>query len=380
MQKILLPILLGSLMAGCGKEASNTSSNVTSGSMQVSGSRGISKTLSATQELIASIKNQDTIIVKTILAYDYCDPNALSLEGERPIVLASRLGKTDIVEELIKAGSDVNLSDHEGKFALIEATKFNHFGIVKTLLPHLEDLNIVNDDQENALIIAIEKNNQNISNLLIKAGINTEMKNQRGQTPLDLAKSRDLKSTVQLLTDVSSIRQKGLQQNILLQFIEGGQFESLEYAANFFNLKEYLNGANYISAVLNSNDPINRSKILRLLMRNNLSPNGEPLDTALPVIEATLRNDLFTLRLLFQFGADLNVVDKNGMTALTYAAKSLDLQIVNYLIANGANTEYEYNYQGTVFMRNSCSFIPRVRKPTTETRELLKKIKEKMDC
>ena len=81
--------------------------------------------------------------------------NKQLLEAASKVALhwAAKAGKTEVVEELVKAGADVNVTNKVGNTALCEATIQGHLEMVK---------------------------------LLVKAGANLDTRDYEGRTPLQL--------------------------------------------------------------------------------------------------------------------------------------------------------------------------------------------------
>ena len=69
-----------------------------------------------------------------------------------------------------------------------------------------------------------------------------------------------------------------------------------------------------------------------------------PISPASALRSAAHQGDLFKLRHLAMEGVDINIWDKNGYTALTYAAEQGHLEIVSYLLENGAWVEPHEDY------------------------------------
>ena len=70
------------------------------------------------------------------------------------ISLAATLGHADVVEELLKAGADVNARALDGATALIGAALFGRIDTVKVLLDHGADITVSNNDGTTALSAA----------------------------------------------------------------------------------------------------------------------------------------------------------------------------------------------------------------------------------
>lgn len=377
MRNLTTCIAICSILFSCGKDATTQQNG--NNELQISQSRGISKLSSESESLITAIKDQDRILVKTALA-NQADPNYLSYKGQRPIVLASKYGDAQIVETLISRGADPNLTDKEGNYALIEAVKNNNLGALKSLLPKIDNINVIDENNEGALVIALKRKNQGITNFLIKNGIQLNVKDRRGKRPIDIASNKDLRLSYQLIKNVNVIQRKGIEQNRIINFIEDGAYDTLDYIARFHDLKASLKGLNYILAILKIDDKINQTKILRLLLENKVDANGEE-DSVIPIIATSKAKNLYATRLLFQYGANLNLQDSENMTAMGYAAKNLDVKLVNFLYAYGALVEYTYvDYKGKVRPIDICRMVPKPRYLAILNKDKSKKIRSRMAC
>jgi ankyrin len=68
------------------------------------------------------------------------NPNAALLLGETPVMVASRSGNPDIVEQLLARGANVNARGARGQTALMWAVAQRHPDVVKVLLAHKADV------------------------------------------------------------------------------------------------------------------------------------------------------------------------------------------------------------------------------------------------
>jgi len=86
--------------------------------------------------------------------------------------------------------------------------------------------------------------------------------------------------------------------------------------------------------------------MMRLLLENGAYPNGKTTtdeETALIILAAS--GDEVGLALLLEFGANVNLTDKQGRTALMKAAAARKSRVVKILIDNGADI-YATDYTG----------------------------------
>ncbi|KDO17787.1 hypothetical protein SPRG_16807 [Saprolegnia parasitica CBS 223.65] len=73
--------------------------------------------------------------------------NDSDLHGETALMLAARMGQTDVVRCLLKANAKVNLKNNRGETALWLAALSGHVDVVKQLLERYADIHIVNNVQ-----------------------------------------------------------------------------------------------------------------------------------------------------------------------------------------------------------------------------------------
>lgn len=378
MRKLISVLAISATLASCGKEVKNDSQSHKG--LSVSGSKGINKVYDKSENLILYIENNSINMVRTELTGG-ADPNYLSYSGKRPLVVAAHVGSTEIVEELLRHNADPSLADLKGDLPIFEAIKHNNLGSLKALLQHTKDINILNADSESTLIAAVSRSNQTMSNILIKAGVDITLKDKDGRRPIEIARAKDLKRTLDLLIDVRSINKNGLNDKFILNTIKSSATETLDYITSRYKIKDYLNGSNAIVKTLYLDDKMNRSLMLNKLLQNKMSANGEEEDSDIPLIEAVKLNDLYSSRILVKKGAYPNKQDKNALTSLVYAARNLNYTLVDFLVQKGAVTEYEYIINEKTYVRDTCKFVPRATwRTSTDVKKKTKLIKLRLGC
>ena len=83
--------------------------------------------------LLAAIENRDEQWAGYLLQQG-ADPNVGGPKGDTPLMSASRLGLTDVVDWLLEMGAKVNAGNKRGETALIVAVQNRQVGIVKALI------------------------------------------------------------------------------------------------------------------------------------------------------------------------------------------------------------------------------------------------------
>lgn len=79
------------------------------------------------------VRRQDSTYLNYLLARG-ADPNLKNGRGETPLLIASSLGSTDMIETLVKHGANVNLGNASGETALIRAVQRRDATMVRSLL------------------------------------------------------------------------------------------------------------------------------------------------------------------------------------------------------------------------------------------------------
>ena len=100
-----------------------------------------------------------------------------------------RAGELPVIEELIKNGADINLSDSTGFSPLIEAAWFGKFPVIKTLLESGASMENVNAGGNTALMEAAAMGHIDIVNELILSGADLTRVNNSGQSVYDISKN-----------------------------------------------------------------------------------------------------------------------------------------------------------------------------------------------
>ena len=111
----------------------------------------------------------------------------------------------EIVEYLIEHGADVNAKNKFGNTPLIwGAMATNSAKCLEILIKNKADINVKGYKGETALHVAAEVNNVKNAKVLIDGGADTEIKNDAGLTPAELAKEKGSADVLELLRSASN--------------------------------------------------------------------------------------------------------------------------------------------------------------------------------
>ena len=177
--------------------------------------------------------------------------------GISPLHLAAKYAKTEVVQFLLECGADLNIKTSEGFTPLLLAAARSHTNVVQMLIDHgsdfKSDINIRGGRFEDSLLhLGARCAQENFLEFLIKSGLDINVKNNTGSTPLHTA-------------------------------AENGHFEIVTFLLE--------NGGNVNSVDLDKNTPLHVA-----VQRMNVS--------------------IETIKILLNYGADFKKKNKDGKSAL----------------------------------------------------------------
>ncbi len=135
--------------------------------------------------------------------------NAKSENNETPIFYAVKEGYLKMVKLLVNNGASINLVGGDfGDTLLHRSVTYGHYELSVYLIKKGSEVNAKDGFDMTSLHWAVERGHTNIAKLLIGKGANVNAKTKDGETPLDLAKSKDMKK---LLRQAGAKRGKELK-------------------------------------------------------------------------------------------------------------------------------------------------------------------------
>ena len=241
--------------------------------------------------------------------------NEVNKEGDNALMVAARAGQVDCVKYLTEhsvLGSLLNEVNKEGDNALMVAARAGQVDCVKYLTEHSvlgSLLNEVNKEGDNALMVAARAGQVDCVKYLTEhsvSGLLLNQVNKEGQTALIMAARRldddhalCMKFLVDAGADVNVHDRSGL--TALMYALGKYETESFKFIIEQMSVSA-LNQAN------------NDGKTA-LMMATSRAPDDHGL----------------SVKCLVEAGADVNVHDRYGRTALMYALETNRMEIVKFL-------------------------------------------------
>ena len=138
--------------------------------------------------LFVAAESGNIEVVKLLVRANGFDMKKNEGDGLSPLRIAVLMNHTEIVEELINAGADINLLDEDG-FTILHLASGMGFGSeVRLLVKAGADLNIKENTGKTALHWASSNAQAHVVKVLIEAGADLNIKeNEIGLTPLHVA-------------------------------------------------------------------------------------------------------------------------------------------------------------------------------------------------
>jgi ankyrin repeat protein len=270
------------------------------------------------------------------------DARAKLPDGDTILMTASRTGNADIVRMLIEHGADVNArGDAYGETPLVWAAQENHAEAAEVLIAHAADVNARTNQPERAkdrfglegvltilphgnwtpLMYAARQGSLDTARTLVDRGATLNLTDPDGSTALLLAIINSHYDTAALLAE------KGADPNIA----DASGMAALYAAVDMSTLGEV-----YGRPARPNPSKVSALDLMKVLLAHGANPNarlktpttqrahtpGEPTlnEGSTPLMRAAKNGDSAALRLLLASGAEVDARQKNGTTALMFAA------------------------------------------------------------
>ncbi len=222
-----------------------------------------------------------------------------SKKGSKALILASRLGKIDLVQLLLRYGADPNISSYHGSYSLHWAAQAGFADAVLLLIKAGANIHALNRAGATALCfacgfgnISLFKPNPSVTQILLQHGANPNI-NTNGNSPLHRAVEAGLIDIASLLIKAgANINAQNLDRTTPLGIACSCKYRSL--------FKPNLD-------------------LITLLLHHGADPNIPTSNTSYPLHWAAQQGCFEMISLLIQAGANVNSINNTGATPLCFA-------------------------------------------------------------
>ena len=260
---------------------------------------------SADVRLLDAVLKRDRNAVRELLK-NQSDVNAAQPDGSTALMLAAERHDVEIADLLIRARANVNAANEYGATALSVACATGNVALIERLLDAHADPNAPLLSGETPLMTAVDKGDIRTATVLLAHGAEVNAKETKGgQTALMWAVANRSPELVKLLLDHGADARAR----------SAGGFTSLLFAAQQGLVDS---GRVLLQAGADVNEPRSGNRMTPLM------------------IAAASGNNSFSI-LLLENGANPDLTDESGFTAMHYAASDRNgLDVVRALLGRGA--------------------------------------------
>lgn len=215
------------------------------------------------------------------------------------------------LEFLLSSGADVNVKYKNNKSLLHKATLCNsgvsHQKVIEMLVKNGANVNSVEKDGSRPIHYLVEKKTPEIVKSFLKFKPKLEVCNERGETPL-----------------LQAIRDKNTE--IVQLLVEHG-----------CNVSYEKNNSTPLHKAAFYNKLSSHQEIIEILLRNGANANNSQDGSGkTPLHYLVCRYNMNAIKVLLNFNADVNIVDKCGRIPLADAAQLGNVEIIRLLVDHGS--------------------------------------------
>ena len=278
-------------------------------------------------------------IIEFLLKLNQISVNATNNNQATPLMFAcSNGGHLDNMETLIQYGADINARDIDGKTLLHYASRYSKQEIVEFLLKLNQiSINATNNNQATPLAFAcLDGGHLDNMKTLLQYGADINVRFNDGSTLLHYASRYSKQDIVEFLLKLNQISVNATNNNqatpLMFACFDGGHLDNMEtliqYGADI-NARD-IDG----STLLHYASRYSKQEIVEFLLKLNLvSVNATNNNQATPLMFACSNGGhLDNMKMLIQYGADINVRFNDGSTLLHYASQYSRQDIVEFLL------------------------------------------------
>ena len=152
--------------------------------------------------LSTALREPSLKVATMLIEWPKTDLNALSAQGESPLMLASLKGQLDLVEKMINKGADVNKT---GWTPLHYAASTGQVKVISLLLENHAYIDAESPNGSTPLMMASMYGTAAAVKLLLEEGADPLLRNQQGLTALQFAQSANRPDSAEVLVNGSKV-------------------------------------------------------------------------------------------------------------------------------------------------------------------------------
>lgn len=312
--------------------------------------------------LLALTIEKKTDSIAGLLLQKGADPNGKNTAGRNHLFHSLDENQPAIFKLLLDYNADVNEKDGNGTPLVFSAAEKNRSVFLKYLVEKNVDLNATDSKSNTALIVASWKGFYEPVKLLVDKGADVNARGQDGETALFkaiYAPGNSGAAIINLLTkqgaDVKAVNAAG--DTLLHRSIK-------ERKLNLFEL--------FLKLGADPNIANKTGDTLLMQLSNIDAPTGK--GAALNKMIAENKTSVKMIQTLLKNGADPNVMNKYGNSALNMARVKRNYEIVSALLSGGAQVNLQDRFGNTVLKKEVMDYIGNYRSLESLKQSMVKMI------
>ena len=268
------------------------------------------------------------------------DPHLKNFMGRNLLHAAAEGGNSSIVMRALSCDIDINSKDDCSATPLIIAVKQNHIEVVKYLLQKGADISLTTEDKKrNALHIASPEGSVAVIEMLLSYDLRPDSRDGEGNTPLARAAAcGHIEAVNCLLKHGADPLLKGKDGRNLLHFAaQSGNviiIETMLSKGFDIDARDETLGVTPLMVSIASG----KLEAAKYLLEKGADKSLKTTPGKLPLLSiASVAGSIAAVEMLLSHGCNIDARDSEGDTPLMHATRLGNTEVVEYLLAQGAN-------------------------------------------
>ena len=309
--------------------------------------------------LHTAVQKQCCIEVLQAIINHGVDVNATSKENITAVMLACKEGNNDVINVLLNAGADPNITDGDGNTCLhYAALNDSSTDVLQAIISHGVDVNATNTNNVTALMLACHKGNRDAINVLLNAGADSNIADADGSTWLYYAARNDcterFQEMIRLLVDVHAINKK-----VFTAMLVGAKIGKRDAISVLLNAGTDSNIADTDGDARphNAAQKDCYAEVLQAITSHIVDENATQKNSVTALMKACHSGNRDAINKCLNAGVDVNAVHDNNVTAFMIACAKGNKDVINILLIAGADPN-KADANGNTYLhyaeRNDC--------------------------
>ncbi len=260
-------------------------------------------------------------------------------DGKTPLIIAAMRGLPDMVESLLKAGADPNAANENGRTVLMYGASSGNTDVLQKLLIGGADVNAGSKEGNTPLMAAAAAGNPEPVSMLIHAGARVNTVGWKKTTALLAGSMGELEFGDVIMGEPhADIPDESIDRAKIVRLL-------LDAGADIYATNE--DGENALFTI--------HEEAVRELIKTKININSRNNDGETPLL-ATVSADV--AKLLILTGADPNLADLEGRTALMHSAQNNYVENLRVLVQARAKLDVQDKDGSTALMLCAEKSLP----------------------